>query len=80
MHRRDPRQAGVVRVSAAATVASPDISRSAAIFFGAAQKDFDFCPVAHHETMITPIDQQRAAQEEPVIGAGETEIVLAGLA
>src|ERR1700722_10235814 len=47
---------------------------------GAAEQALDLALLADHETLVTPLDQRCAGQEQALIGAGEAEIVLTGLA
>ena len=77
MDSSDPRQAGIVRVKAAATVASPGKNRStASLSIGAAKEAFNLSPLAYRESRFPPLDKQHPSEKEAVLGAGKAQITL----
>jgi hypothetical protein len=81
MHRSDPRQGLIVRVQRCGDRRK---SRHEPIDvqllpIGAAEQMFELTPLSHHEACVASLDQQRAAQHQALLGAGEAEIVIAGV-
>jgi hypothetical protein len=47
---------------------------------GSLEKTFDLISPPNYKSSISPLDQQRASEQQAVVGAGQAEIVGPGLA